>query len=80
MADESLFMFSYSCLINEGDTFLLLGGKNPDSSYTSSAIRYSIDGWVGDLNNMKRSRVYAGCTQYINDDGSKVLKDIKMKM
>ena len=47
-------IFSYSCLIDEGDTFLITG--NEYSSYTSTVSRYNSQGWISDLNNLTTGR------------------------
>ena len=61
-------VFSYSCLIDEGDTFLLTGGYNSGETVS----RYNINGWLEDLDNLNTGRDSHGCTQYTNNDGVKV--------
>ena len=65
-----MFTFSASCVIDEGDTFLLLGGEN--LGIWKNANRYNSDGWVEDLQEMNQPRSRQGCTQYIDNLGMKV--------
>jgi len=58
------------CVIDEGDTFLLLGGEN--MGIHANANRYNSDGWVEDLQEMNQPRSRQGCTQYIDNLGMKV--------
>ena len=59
---------SVSCLIDEGETFLLTGG-----SYSEEVVsRYNIDGWVEDLDNLNTGRYSHGCAKYTNNDGERV--------
>jgi len=51
---------SYSCLIDEGETFLLVGGFQHESSVS----RYNIDGWLENLDDLNTGRFNHGCTQY----------------
>ena len=62
-----VIFFSYSCLIDEGNTFLLTGG------YKSGTVsRYNINGWVEDLDDLITARYGHGCSQFTNRDGYKV--------
>ena len=57
-----------SCLIDEGETFLLTGG-----TYSMETVsRYDINGWLEDLDNLNTGRFDHGCTKYTNNDGVKV--------
>ena len=66
-----LFLHSYSCVIDEGDYFLVTGGGDVVSY--NKAVRYDINGWKEDLDNLIQGRWHHGCTQYSNSDGIKVL-------
>ena len=57
-----------SCLIDEGDTFLLTGG---DGS-ASLASRYDINGWVEDIDPLITPRYFHSCFSYVNDQGERV--------
>ena len=62
-------VYSSSCLIDEGQTFLLTGG-----TYSMETVsRYNINGWLEDLDNLNTGRRLHGCTQYTNNDGVKVI-------
>ena len=61
--------YSESCLIDEGETFLLTGGL-----YSKETVsRYNINGWLEDLDNLNTGRRLHGCTMYTNNDGVKVI-------
>ena len=57
-----------SCLIDEGDTFLLTGGDGSDGI----ASRYDINGWIEDLDPLLHPRWYHSCFSYVNDQGERV--------
>jgi len=59
---------SYSCLIDEGDTFLLVGGFQQENRVS----RYNIDGWLENLDDLNTGRFNHGCTQYQDEDGAMV--------
>ena len=61
----------YSCLINEGDTFLLLGGVDTNGM-SKNVNRYSSEGWIEDLNSLITARYQHACAQYTNNIGEKV--------
>jgi len=61
----------YSCLINEGDTFLLLGGVDTNGM-SKNVNRYSSEGWFEDLNSLITARYQHACAQYTNNIGEKV--------
>ena len=63
-----IIFFSYSCLIDEGGSFLLTGGGFP----VSTVSRYNINGWVEDLDDLITGRYSHGCTQYKNNLGDRV--------
>ena len=65
-----VIFFSRSCLIDEGETFLLTAG----GWYTgkSAVSRYNMNGWVEDLDNLITARYKHGCSQFTNKDGYKV--------
>ena len=65
-----VIFFSASCLIDEGETFLLTGGWY--RSIRSIVSRYNINGWVEDLDNLITKRWGHGCSQFTNKDGYKV--------
>ena len=68
-----IIFFSVSCLIDEGETFLLTGGYEFGSSAGVSTVsRYNINGWVEDLNNLNTGRYGHGCSQFTNKHGYKV--------
>ena len=54
------FCFSYACLIDEGDTFLLVGGFQQENRVS----RYNIDGWLENLDDLNTGRFNHGCAQY----------------
>ena len=68
-----VIFFSASCLIDEGETFLVTGGY--DSGPISTVSRYNINGWVEDLDNLLIARWSHGCSQFTNNDGDKVGSD-----
>ena len=53
----------YSCLVNEGDTFVLIGGAWESQTKVS---RYNIDGWVEDLADLSTPRYQHGCGHFTN--------------
>ena len=58
-----------SCLIDEGDTFLLTGG----SVSKKTVARYNKHGFVEDLDDLITGRSSHGCSQYRrNKDGKNV--------
>merc|ERR1712107_941151 len=59
-----------SCLIDEGETFLVTGGY--DSGYISTVSRYNINGWVEDLDDLITGRANHGCLQYSNNFGARI--------
>merc|ERR1712107_660119 len=59
----------YSCLIDEGESFLLNGGGYP---VVSTVSRYNINGWVEDLDDLITGRYAPGCTQYKNHLGARI--------
>lgn len=59
---------SYSCLIDEGETFLLVGGFQHESKVS----RYNINGWMESLDNLNTGRFNHGCTQFNNNQGETV--------
>ena len=61
-------VYSESCLIDEGQTFLLTGGGGS----METVSRYNINGWLEDLDNLNTGRRVHGCTMYTNNDGVKV--------
>ena len=62
------FCSSYSCLIDEGETFVLTGG-----TYSlRTATRYTINGWQEDLERLNTPRRSHGCARYSNVEGYKV--------
>ena len=63
-----VIFFSQSCLIDEGETFVLTGGVGSESTVS----RYNINGWVEDLDDLITGRRYHGCTQYSNTLGDRV--------
>ena len=63
-----IIYFSYSCLIDEGESFLLTGGAGSESTVS----RYNINGWVEDLDDLITGRYQHGCTQYKNNLGDRV--------
>lgn len=65
-----IIFFSLSCLIDEGETFVLTGGY--DSGAVSTVSRYNINGWVEDLDDLITGRYQHGCTQYKNHLGDRV--------
>lgn len=61
---------SYSCLINEGNTFLLTGG-----SRTIKNSRYDSNGWVEDIGYFNTARTEHGCTRFRDNSGVMVGKE-----
>ena len=57
-----------SCLIDEGDTFLLTGGFGSPNM----ASRYDINGWVEDIDPLLTPRFFHSCFSYVNDHGERV--------
>ena len=68
------FLFSQSCLIDEGQSFLLTGGYDFESGAVSRVSRYDINGWLEDLDDLNTERRLHGCTQFTNNEGDKVRK------
>ena len=70
----SLFVFTlrYTCLIDEGETFLITGGKNGIKEDFVAVARYNINGWIEDLDDLNERRWYHACTRYTNHEGIKV--------
>ena len=62
-------IYSWSCLIDEGDTFLLTGGSVGTKTRTS---RYSRDGWLQDLDDLNTGRYDHACGWYTDTDGRRV--------
>ena len=65
-----VIFFSYSCLIDEGNRFILTGGygRKPESTVS----RYNMNGWVEDLDDLITARYGHMCSQFTNKDGYKV--------
>ena len=59
---------SDSCLIDEGDTFLLTGGHY----FPGMAARYDINGWVEDLDPLLNPRAGHSCYSNVNEQGQRV--------
>ena len=73
------YIYSGSCLIDEGESFLLTGGYGAMNDGTVSTVsRYDLNGWVEDLDDLNTKRFGHGCTQYLNTDRAKVWKHIFM--
>ena len=66
-----VIFFSASCLIDEGETFLVTGGYDSGAA-VSTVSRYNINGWVEDLDDLITGRYGHGCTQYSNTLGDRV--------
>ena len=67
--------FSYACLIDEGDTFLITGGF---VNY-AGVSRYNSDGWVENTGSLNAGRGWHGCTRYTNNIGAQVIITIESK-
>ena len=67
-----VIFFSWSCLIDEGDSFLLTGGAKWGDSVTTAVSRYNMNGWVEYLDNLITARSGHGCSQFTNKNGYKV--------
>ena len=65
--------FSYSCLIDEGETFLLTGGGSRGSEIVT---RYNINGFVEDLKGLNVQRRDHGCTHFLNNQRKQVSNNI----
>merc|ERR1712012_671273 len=58
-----------SCIIDEGETFLLTGdGTIPHVPVS----RYDVNGWLEDLDNLNTGRQEHGCAQFTNKENQKV--------
>ena len=68
----NLDICSYSCLIDEGKTFLLTGGEDFVTETSSRVSRYDINGWLEDLDDLNTGRSQHGCARYTNNNGDKV--------
>ena len=76
---DFFYIYSGSCLIDEGESFLLTGGYGAMNDGTVSTVsRYDLNGWVEDLDDLNTKRFGHGCTQYLNTDRAKVWKHIFM--
>ena len=63
-------IYSWACLIDEGDTFLLTGGVY---MYTPTTVsRYTATSHVKDLNNLNTGRGQHACGWYVDSDGKRV--------
>ena len=61
-------IYSWACLIDEGDTFLLTGGL-----YTKTTVsRYNVTSHVKDLNILNSGRYQHACGWYVDSDGKRV--------
>ena len=65
--------FSYSCLIDEGETFLLTGGGSRGSEIVT---RYNINGFVEDLKGLNVQRRDHGCAHFKNNQRKQVSNNI----
>ena len=74
---DEQYLCSYSCLIDEGQTFLLTGGSYSGTRKKVSS-RYNINGWMEDLDDLNTGRWSHGCTQFTNNDGDKVRMEFVM--
>ena len=61
-----------SCVIDEGDTFLVTGSLY--SSYNTMVSRYGPQGWIDDLAPLSLGRTDHACTRYQDSDGNLVNK------
>ena len=66
-----IIFFSESCLIDEGETFLVTGGYDSGGA-VSTVSRYNINGWIEDLDDLITGRTHHGCLQYSNTLGDRV--------
>ena len=65
-----LCLISWSCLIDEGQTFLLTGSLFEGNRRIAS--RYNSSGWIEHLSDLNVDRWNHGCLQYTNNFGAKV--------
>ena len=68
---STLFIPSFACLINLGDTFVITGGRlftNP----TKRVTKYNSAGHVGDLEPLLEPRRIHGCAAYTDSNGEEV--------
>ena len=64
------YLCSCSCLIDEGERFLLTGGIGMETE--KKVARYDINGWIEDLDPLLHPRWYHSCFSYVNDQGERV--------
>ena len=75
------YLCSRSCLIDEGETFLLTGGvyNSIGRPMGKTVSRYNINGWMEDLDDLNTERASMhGCTRFTNNDGEKVRMEFVM--
>ena len=60
--------FSEGCGIPDGDSIILTGGARTENR----ASRYTVNGWLENLPDLKIGRTNHGCASYTAEDGSKV--------
>ena len=67
-------LFSWSCLIDDGSSFLLTGGNVNDGYGESSSkvSRYNIGGYIEDLDDLNIPRGRHGCGSFVDSSGRKV--------
>ena len=69
MSCNDVNIYSGTCLIDEGDSFLLTGGLYNRYNRTS---RYSSDSWLQDLDDLNTGRYCHACGWYTNMEGKRV--------
>ena len=75
------FLYSReSCLIDEGDTFLLIGGLQEAMENSKEVNRYNAFGWMEDLDSLNTARQNPGCATFNSIQGLKVLKIINTEL
>merc|ERR1712126_300791 len=58
----------FACVIDEGDTFLMTGGK-----YSLNTVsRYTVDGWLENLGDLNIGRTSHACGQYTDTLGRQI--------
>lgn len=67
-----ILTYRTSCVIDDGDTALLIGGSKPGVRYFGTVQRYDFSGWRENLVSLNLARSSLACGKYQNSNGKKV--------
>ena len=65
-----------SCVIDEGDSALLIAGSRSGCCYFKTVERFDITGLLETLPSLNMARASLGCGKYQNSDGEKVRRSL----